>query len=284
MSRSRALVALPFVALFAVVGSLSACTSDTSGTGTASTGGSTTFAPVTTSGTESSAASTSTSGPIAPSTAASVTTTGVGTACAGASGIPANADVGDTITGDIDGDLVDDTITEYSLDGVPHVHSRLATGGQSDAEVPIGNADHVSISFEDFDYSLGAATKPPVAVLAIGATQAGTAAYTFLTNTPQYCIQPWHDTGGTMWVGRLSMQGPYEGLSCEIAAGNRFYAVNEAVPDGAGNLTVTQTVFHHNFTRIDFDPPLASFTVPDTPANQHQYGDFFDCDHDPLFP
>ncbi len=281
MSRIRLLVVAPALALVA----LAACTSDTSGTGTPTTGGSTTFPPVTTAGGTESSAATSTSGPVSSNTSATTaTTTGVGTACAGATGIPATADVGATITGDIDGDLVDDTITEYSLDGVPHVHSRLATGGQSDAEVPIGNADHVSISFEDFDYSLGATVKPPVAVLAIGATQAGTAVYTFLTNTTQYCIQPWHDAAGTMWVGRLSMQGPYEGLSCEIAAGNRYYAVNEAVPDGAGNLTVTQTVFHHNFTRIEFDPPLASFTVPDTPANEHQYGDFSACDHDPLFP
>jgi hypothetical protein len=279
MSHCRALVALPTVALFA----LAACTSSSSGAGTGSTGGSTTFSPTTTAGASTSAAATSTSGLGAVTTVPTITTAAGGT-CAGAGGIPATADVGDTITGDIDGDLVADTITEYSLDGVPHVHSRLATGGQSDVEVPIGAADHVSISFEDFDYSLGATTKPPVAVLAIGATQAGTAVYTFLTNTPQYCIQPWHDASATMWVGRLSMQGPYEGLSCEIAAGHRFNAVNEAVPDAAGNLTVVQTVFHHNFTRIEFDAPLPSFTVPDTPANEKQYGDLFDCDHAPVIP
>ena len=280
MSRSRALVLFPVLAFTTLTG----CTSSSSGTGTASTGGSTTFPPTTTVASSTSVAATSTSGAGSPTTAPATLATAAGSSCPGATGIPATADVGDTITGDIDGDLVADTITEYSLDGVPHVHSRLATGGQSDAEVPIGNADHVQISFEDVDYSLGAATKPPVAVLAIGATQAGTAVYTFLTNTPQYCIQPWHDAASTMWVGRLSMQGPYKGLSCEIAAGNRYYAVNEATPNGAGNLTVVQTVFHHNFTRIEFDPPLPSFTVPDTPANQKQYGDFFDCDHPPVIP
>lgn len=280
MSHSRALLLIPAMAMATLTG----CTSSSSGTGTASTGGSTTFAPTSTAAASTSAAATSTSGAVGPTTAPTTPSTGGAGSCPGATGIPATADVGDTITGDIDGDLVADTITEYSLDGVPHVHSRLATGGQSDAEVPIGNADHVQISFEDIDYSLGATTKPPVAVLAIGATQAGTAVYTFLTNTPQYCIEPWHDSSSTMWVGRLSMQGPYEGLSCEVTAGNRYNSVTEATPDGAGNLTVVQTVFRHNFTRIEFDPPLPSFTVPDAPANRKQYGDISGCDHPPVIP
>lgn len=264
---------------------LAACTSDSSSTGTSTSAPAntvdTTAAPsttVTTPGTDSTLPAPST----VPPTAAP-TTTGAG-GCPGSSGIPAGADIGTSITGDIDGDLADDLVTEYSLNGVPHVHSHLASGGDSDAEVPIGFADHVSISFEDFDYSLGAATKPPVAVLAVGATKAGTAVYTFLTNNIHYCIEPWHDAGGAMWVGRLSAEGPYEGLSCETAAGSRYYAVNQAVQQPGGDWKVTQTVFHHNFTKIVFDAPLPTFTVPDGPDVQHQYGDFFACDHAPLFP
>ncbi len=250
-------------------------------------GATTTSGPATTSTVAESTTTTGTAAPTttAPATTAAPTTTAPSSGtCAGSAGIPPGADVGASISGDIDGDLVDDTVTEYSIGGVPHVHATLASGGQSDAEVAIGFADHVSISFEDFDYSLGAPTKPPVAVLAIGATKAGTAVYTFLTLTTQYCIQPWHDGSGTMWVGRISAEGPYEGLSCEIAAGSRYYAVNSAEPDGVGGWNVTQTVFRHNFTLIQFNPPLPVVNVPDGPTVQHQYGDFFGCDHPPLFP
>ena len=220
-----------------------------------------------------------------PPTAAPTTVGGGGGgACTGAGGIAPGAEIGTVLHGDIDGDLADDTVTEYSLAGVPHVHAFLATGGHSDAEVPIGFADHVQISFEDFDYALGAPTKPPVAVLAIGATGAGSAVYTFLTLTTQYCIRPWHaGGGGPMFVGRLSAQGPYEGLSCEIAAGNRYYAINEAdqaVP--GGDWTVQQTLINHNFTVIELTD-LGSITVPDGPDVQALYGDFSGCDHLPLF-
>lgn len=262
---------------------LAACTSDSSSSGPATSGADTTAgttvpptAAVTT------GVADTTSPPVTTVAPSPTTTAPVG--CPGAAGIPAGADIGDSIHGDIDGDLADDLVTEYSLDGVPHVHSHLASGGDSDAAVPIGFADHVSISFEDFDYSLGAATKNPVAVLAVGQTKAGTAVYTFLTNNIHYCIEPWHDAAGSMWVGRISAEGPYEGLSCEIAAGSRYYAVNRADQLPSGDWKVTQTVFHHNFTKIVFDPPLASFTVPDGPDVQHQYGDFFACDHAPLFP
>ena len=211
-------------------------------------------------------------------------TTVPGPPCPGASGIPAGADISATIHGDIDGDLADDTVTEYSLKGVPHVHSLLANGGESDVAVQIGLADHVTISFEDFDYALGAVTKPAVAVLAVGATKAGTAVYTFLTNTVHYCIQPWHTADGKMWTGRLASDGPYEGLSCDTSAGHRFYATNKAVQNASGTWKVTQTVFHHNFTLIKFDKPLPSITVPDDPTVRHLYGDFSNCDHPPLFP
>jgi len=212
------------------------------------------------------------------------TTTAAG-ACDGADGIAPGAAIGTVLRGDIDGDLLDDTVTAYSLDGTPRVHAFLATGGHSDAEVPIGFAERVSISFEDFDDALGAPTKPPVAVLAVGPTKAGTAQFTFLTLTPQYCIRPWHLDGAGMFVGRISAEGPYEGLSCETAAGNRYYALNsaeQAVPGGAW--TITQTVINHDFTTVLFDPPLAPITLPDGPDVQTMYGDFYGCDTPAMFP
>ncbi|CAN5420750.1 hypothetical protein BH10ACT2_BH10ACT2_12040 [soil metagenome] len=216
-----------------------------------------------------------------PATAAPTT---AGSTCDGASGIPAGAEVGATILGDVDGDLANDTITEYSLNGVPHVHSQLATGGQSDAAVQIGNADHVEISFIDFDYSLGAAVPPPVAVLAIGATSAGSAAFAFLTNTPHYCIQPWHLEGGEMFVGRISAQGPYEGLFCDHAAGSVYNNLTTAQPDTVGGWDVTTRLLHHNFTLIQIDAAQTLNVAMTEPEIQAQYGDINGCGHAPLFP
>ena len=218
-----------------------------------------------------------------PATAAPATTVD-SNACAGADGIPGGADIGATIHGDVDGDLADDTITEYSLNGVPHVHSQLASGGQSDAEVQIGNAGHVEISFYDFDYSLGAPTKPAVAVLAIGATSAGSAAFAILTNTIHYCIAPWHVDGGGMFVGRISAQGPFEGLFCDHAAGSVYNNLTYAEPDGIGGWNVTTTLLHHNFTLLIMDAPQTSVAAGTDADIQAQYGDIVGCDHAPLFP
>jgi hypothetical protein len=202
--------------------------------------------------------------------------------CAGG-GIPSGAAVSTTIHGDIDGDLHPDTVTEYSLAGQPHVHARLASGRQSDTALPIGNASHVTISFENFDYSLGAATKPPVAVLAIGATKAGTAVFSFLTLTPQYCIRAWHTSGGQLFVGRISNEPIYQGLTCDTAMGHRYYSLTTATPAGGG-FDVSQQVFRHNFTTVVLDPPLAVQHVTASADVAHLYGDFAGCDHAPLFP
>ena len=294
MTRIRRRTALTVLAIASVATLLTTACSDTT-----TSSGATTDSAATTSSTDagSSTSATTTSAPattVVSSTAPATTSGGATTApapsttvvsaCEGAGGIAPGPDIGTVLHGDIDGDQADDTITEYSLDGVPHVHALLATGGHSDAEVPIGFADHVEISFEDFDYSLGAQIPPPLVVLAVGATKAGTAQFTFLTLTTDYCIQPWHLAGGAMFVGRLSAEGPYEGLSCETAAGSRYYALNEAeqaVP--GGDWTITQTVIHHNFTLVESDAPLPTFTMPDGPAVQPLYGDFSSCDHPPLF-
>jgi hypothetical protein len=266
---------------------LAACTStaeNSIGTSTPTSGADTTLASETTAAATTAAPTTAAPTTAAPTTAAAPPTTAAAVACAGAGGIPAGADIGTTLHGDVDGDLAADTITEYSLGGVPHVHSQLATGGQSDAEVQIGNGDHVSISFEDFDHSAGAATPPPVAVLAVGATKAGTAVYTFLTNTTHYCIEPWHVAGGQMFVGRISAEGPYEGLLCDGAAGHIFYNVTSADPAPAGGFDVTTKVMHHNFTLLTFDAPQTSHTNDPEATVQHTYGDITNCSTPPLFP
>ncbi|MDO8361422.1 MAG: hypothetical protein Q7V88_00870 [Actinomycetota bacterium] len=297
MTCSRRRPAVVAAVLTALVGLTAGCSdsqSISSGTGTA--GGSTSSTDIGAPGSSAgggttSAAPTTAPSPTAPGTTAATTPptpapttppTSPG-GCPGAAGIPAGADIGTTIHGDIDGDLADDTVTEYSLGGVPHVHAQLASGAQSDTEVPIGFADHVEISFNDFDHSLGAAVPPPVAVLAIGTTSAGSAVFTFLTLNTDYCIKPWHVSGGAMFVGRLSAQGPYEGLWCDGAAGRIYTSLTTAETDGAGGWTVTTRLLHHNFTLVTID---AAQTFPATGSDgdiQQQYGDINGCGHAPLF-
>ncbi len=202
--------------------------------------------------------------------------------CPGDGPVPAGATDSVTIDGDIDGDAVADEVTSYSLAGVPHVHARLAIGQQSDVELPLGFADTVQISFEDFDHSLGAPTPPPVAVLAIGAGNAGSAFLAFLTLTRDYCIQPW-TTGGSPFSIRVSQQGPYTGLFCDRGAGQVHYSVVTAEQQTGGDWLVTTSEIKHNFTAATLNP-LPDQTVPDSPGIPSQYGDIVNCDHAPLFP
>jgi hypothetical protein len=182
------------------------------------------------------------------------------------------------INGDIDGDTLDDTVTSYSLDGVPHVHATLAAGGNSDAEVPIGNADTVAIQLMDFDHALGAAVPPPVAVLAIGATKAGTAVGAFLTLTPKYCIRVWHNntTDDTLFTFRISAEPIYQGLQCDGAAGSINHSLTTAEQNPGGDWAVTLQPFGHDFTTVELHP-VQDITVPDDPDIQHEYGDLTSC-------
>ena len=131
--------------------------------GPAGTALSTTVAPTTAAPTTSVAATTT----VAPTTAAPTTSAAGGAAaatagpCPGSGPIPAGATDVQTITGDIDGDVVDDTVTLYSLDGAWHVHATSSVKGwDSDAVVSIDVHDTMSINFEDIDHSAGAATPP----------------------------------------------------------------------------------------------------------------------------
>lgn len=272
--KASALLIVTGLAMLSIIG----CSSTSNSTASPSSS----TAPTTAESTTTTAASVpATVAPTLPATAPPTTVDA--DSCSGTDGIPSGADIGATIFGDVDGDLADDTITEYSLDGVPHVHSQLASGGHSDAEVRIGNADHVEISFYDFDYSLGAPTKPAVAVLAIGASGAGSAVFAILTNTIHYCIAPWHTDDGSLFVGRISAQGPFEGLFCDHAAGSVYNNLTYAEPDGIGGWNVTTTLLHHNFTLVTMDPPQ-TFVGAGTAADiQAQYGDIVGCDRAPLF-
>jgi hypothetical protein len=209
-----------------------------------------------------------------PATTAPATST----LCPTGTTIPSTATDLVAINGDIDGDTLNDVVTSYSLDGVPHVHATLASGGDSDAEVPIGNADTVSIQFMDFDHSLGAAVPPPVAVLAIGPTKAGTAVAAFLTLTPEYCIRVWHNntTDDTLFTFRISAEEPYQGLQCDGAAGSINHQLTTAQQNADGTWATTLQPFGHNFTTVELHD-VENQTVPDDPDIQHQFGDLTTC-------
>jgi len=213
-----------------------------------------------------------------PTTEPATTEPAPSTACPTGTTIPSAATNLVAINGDIDGDTLNDVVTSYSLDGVPHVHATLATGGNSDAEVPIGNADTVSIQFMDFDHALGAAVPPPVAVLAIGPTKAGTAVGAFLTLTPQYCIRVWHNntTDDTLVTFRISAEEPYQGLQCDGAAGSINHSLTTAQQNPDGSWATTIQPFGHNFTTVELHD-VQNQTVPDDPDIQHQYGDLTSC-------
>jgi hypothetical protein len=218
-----------------------------------------------------------------PTTSATVPTPS--TDCPDGTTIPSGATDLVAINGDIDGDTLDDVVTSYSLDGVPHVHATLATGGDSDAEVPIGNADTVSIQFMDFDHALGAAVPPPVAVLAIGPTKAGTAVGAFLTLTPKYCIRVWHNNtiDDTLFTFRISAEPIYQGLFCDGAMGHINHSLSMVEQNPGGDWTITLEPFGHNFTTVDLHGPDPTFVQPDSPEIQHDYGDITTCAA-PLFP
>jgi hypothetical protein len=280
MSTSR-LIAVAATLAFIVVGA--GCTDDGSSSATtASPATSTSLAASTTTDsaatTEPATTSTSAASTTVAPTSSAVTTAAPTPACPTGAPIAAGATNLTTINGDIDGDTLADEVTSYTLDGVPHVHATLATGGESDAEVPIGNADTVSISFLDFDHSLGAAVPPPLAVLAIGAAKAGTAVGTFLTLNPEYCVRVWHNntTDDTLFTFRVSAEPIYQGLQCDGAAGSINHSLTTAEPNSAGGYDVTLQPFGHDFTTVQLHD-VQNFTVPDDGDIQHEYGDLTSC-------
>jgi hypothetical protein len=276
-------------ATVAVIAALtfSACSGDgtTSETSTAASvapSSTTTIADTTTSEPATTSAVPTTETPTTPAPTSAPTTTTAeppSTACPDGTTIASGATNLVAINGDIDGDTLDDVVTSYSLDGVPHVHATLATGGNSDTEAPIGFADTVSIQFMDFDYALGADVPPPVAVLAIGPTKAGTAVGAFLTLTPKYCIRVWHNntTDDTLFTFRISAEPIYQGLFCDGAMGHINHSLSTVEPNPDGTWTITLQPFGHNFTTVDLHAPDPPFVQPDSPDIQHNYGDITTC-------
>ena len=119
---------------------------------------------------------------------------------------------------------------------------------------------------------------PPFAVLAIGATKAGTAVGAFVTLTPKYCVRVWHNntTDDTLFTFRISAEPIYQGLECDGAAGSINHSLTTAEQNPGGDWAVTLQPFGHNFTTVDLHP-VQTITVPDGPDIQHEYGDITSC-------
>jgi len=156
----------------------------------------------------------------------------------------------------------------------------------SDAAVTLLVDDEAALSFENVDYSLGAETPPPVAVMVTGsgANHLGILAnFTFLTNTPDYCIEQWtYDPPNKpiepfQWVVRRD-EGIATGMVCEGAAGSRYYALFDSTPNLDGSWRVVTRLLTHRFTRaeVTFEPITA---VPDSPEFLGRYADIVGCDH-----
>ena len=144
--------------------------------------------------------------------------------------------------------------------------------------------DTMSISFEDIDHSAGAAVPPPVAVMAMGqgANDKGILGnFTFLTNSPDYCIQQWmYQAEPFQWVA-LQEPGHVTGMTCEGAAGTIYYTLLDSEQNGDGSWHVITRRLTHNFTTADIEF-LPEQDVADSPDFAAQYGNIVGCGHGPV--
>lgn len=205
-------------------------------------------------------------------------------------GIPAAAADVQTAEADIDGDTVDDMVTLYRIGTEWHVEATSSVKGwASDTIVTLDVDDEAALTFENVDYSLGAETPPPVAVMVTGsgANDLGIIAnFTFLSNTPDYCIAQWSytprdkPTEPFQWVARRA-EGIATGMRCEGAAGSRHYYLYDSTANLDGSWRVVTRKLTHDFTtaEIAFDP-IRAFDA--SPEFLDQYASIVGCDHAPV--
>ena len=154
-----------------------------------------------------------------PSTAAAVPGSASGTDECGAASVPDGAANVQSITGDIDGDHVDDAITLYAVDHEWHVHATSSvTGKASDAvlDLALGESIEVAtVSLADVD------VPSAVMVTAEGPNDLGIDAnFTFLTLNRGYCVEQWIYRNAEEvdepfeWVA-LQEPGHVTGMICE---------------------------------------------------------------------
>lgn len=211
----------------------------------------------------------------------------------GDSEIPDDATIAQTIEGDIDGDTVADAVSLYYVGDEMFIHATSSVKGwASTTPVTLEHAARMmeTISFEDVDYSLGAATPPPRAVMVTGVgdrIDGAWANFTFLSNTAQYCIRQWTYRRPSddvvepfQWVA-VREPGHLTGMICEGAAGSRYYTLVDSERNDDGTWTVITRLLTHDFTRaiIEFEPEQ---TITGSADIADQYGDIVGCDHPPI--
>ena len=144
----------------------------------------------------------------------------------------------------------------------------------------------MAISFEDVDYSAGAQTPPPQAVMVTGtgANSDGILAnFTFLTNTSRYCIGQWtytppdRPTEPFQWVA-LQEPGHVTGMICEGAAGSRYYTLvdSEQRATGPGRSSPGSSSTTSPPPRSPSNP---NKSCPDSPTSPASTATSSGCDH-----
>ena len=105
--------------------------------------------------------------------------------------------------------------------------------------------------------------------------------FTFLTNSPQYCIQQWtYKAEPFQWVA-LQTPGHMTGMVCEGAAGTTYYTLLDSEQNDDGSWHVITRRLTHNFTAADIEF-LPEQDVADSPAFADQYGNIVGCGHPPV--
>jgi hypothetical protein len=298
-SPRRQLVALAAVALTAAAGlvgvfTVTRSTSVDTGTATSPTAA---VAPAT-------AASTSTTPTASPSTSTASSVVAVpatydaatldagydsyvatGTTCGAGVEVPAGAANIQRIEGDVDGDEIADPVTLYLHNGDWHVHVVSSVRDQpSDTIVRVLVQRSMEISFEDLDYSLGAATRPPLVIMALGRGPNGdgiTSNFTFLSFAPDYCVRQWQYHSGVFQWATVEEPGHITGMICETAAGTRYTTLVDAIQNDDGTWNLETQRLTHDFT-VALLEQLPDETVADSAEFVARHRDLTGCTHPPL--
>ena len=198
----------------------------------------------------------------------------------GAASVPDGATNVRSITGDIDGDDVDDAITLYAVDDEWRVHATSSvTGKASDAvlDLALGESIEVAtVSLADVDVPAA------VMVTAEGPNDLGIDAnFTFLTLNRDYCVEQWIYRNAEEvdepfeWVA-LQEPGHVTGMICEGSARPRTYRLVDSEQNADGTWRVVNRILTHDFTRAEISFPPDD-TVADSPDFAADYGSIVGC-------
>ena len=196
----------------------------------------------------------------------------------GSATVPAGATDVQTIEGDIDGDVVDDTVTLYAIDGDWRVLvTSSVKGTASDAAISLTVSETAAVRLADID------SPAAIMVTTQGPNDLGIISnFTFLTLNPDYCVAQWiyRNAQGVdepfQWVA-LEEPGHVTGMICEDDGGSRRYRLVDSEQNDDGSWRVVNRILTHNFTRAEIEF-LDPDTVADSPTFTDEYGSIVGCD------